>query len=181
MKFRCAHCGTKADKPAGEVNRARRAGYRLFCGRRCSGLARRQWKSAAQRKREKRLYDMEYRRKNRALLKAKKAAYYQANRDPEKERAHRKANMARHVEYCRQPKYKAYKHEYDRQYRARDFGPFAEAYLLAIDLNREIKGRMTNEQIKRENQTWGKRQARARAGAEKATRDRHRAADGNQP
>lgn len=145
MRVVCAHCGKKADQPAGAVNRARRNGNRLFCGRKCAGLGRRKHKTKARRVEEKRLYDAEYRRKNRAMLKAKKAAYYKANRNPEKERAYRQANMARHVEYCRRPEYKTYKRAYDRQYRASEFGPFAEAYLLAIDLNREIKGRMTGK------------------------------------
>ena len=172
----CERCGAASEKEAGAVNRARRSGLRLFCSRTCAGEGRRTHKSKAQKVEEKRQYDTEYRTKNRAMLKAKKAAHYQATRDPEKERAYRKATMARHVEYCRRPEYKAYKREYDRQYRASEFGPFAEAYLLAIDLNREIKERMTNAQIDQQNGTAAKRQARARADAEKATRDRHRSA-----
>ena len=174
--FICAHCGETSQKAASEINRARVAGLRLFCDRECAALGRRKHKTKAQKVEEKRLYDAEYRTKNRATIKAKKAAHYKATRDPEKERKYRKANMARHVEYCRRPEYKAYKREYDRQYRASEFGPFAEAYLLAIDLNREIKERMTNAQIDQQNGTAAKRQARARADAEKATRDRHRSA-----
>lgn len=48
MKYRCAHCGKEADKPAGEVNRARERGLKLYCDRKCSGLGRRQGKTKAQ-------------------------------------------------------------------------------------------------------------------------------------
>lgn len=40
MRYRCAHCGAVADKPAGHVNRARAGGARLFCGRECFAIAR---------------------------------------------------------------------------------------------------------------------------------------------
>ena len=76
MLIACAHCGKEADKPTGEVNRAKAAGLRQFCNRRCMGLARRKpHKPKAQRVKEKRLYDMEYRAKNRTILKAKKHAF----------------------------------------------------------------------------------------------------------
>lgn len=170
----CAHCHKPSLKERGDINRARKAGLALYCNRVCAGLARRDGKTKAQRVEEKRLYDIEYRRKNRAILKAKKAAAYQQNRDPEKERAYRKAHMGRHLEYCRRPEYRAYKKEYDKYYRAKEFGPFAEAYMLTIDLNREIKGRMTNEQIAHANGTQNKTQRRRRATAEEPQRSRPR-------
>jgi hypothetical protein len=64
MKFRCAHCGKTAEKPTGEINRARNEGRKLYCGRRCFGLAQRKHKTKAQRKEEKRLYDIVYRASN---------------------------------------------------------------------------------------------------------------------
>lgn len=171
----CAHCGRLHEKLPGHVNRARKQGMKLFCGRRCMGLAKRTGKTKLQRVKEKRLYDAEYRRKNRALLKEKKAAYFRQTYDPAKAAVERKKRMPRHVEYCRQPKYKAYKREYDRQYRAKEYGPFAEAYMLAIDLNREIKQRMSNHEIYQANGRQS-RQARARAATEEGARDRHRSA-----
>lgn len=177
MKFLCAHCGKTTDKPVGAVNRARSAGLRLFCGRKCAGLGRRKHKTRTQRVEEKQFYDAEYRRKNRGMLKAKKAAYHVATYNPEKQRAYNQQRMPLHVEYCRRPEYRAYKREYDRQLRANEYGPFAEAYMLALDLNREIKGRMSNEQIKQQNGTFGKAQARARANAEERNRYRNRTTD----
>jgi hypothetical protein len=164
VKFRCAHCGRTADKPAGAVNRSRSAGLRLFCDRRCSGIGRRKPpKSKAQKVEEKRLYDMEYRHLNREMLRAKKRARHLATYDPEKERVKRKARMPRHVEYCRRPEYKRWKSQYDRQYRAREYGAFAEAFVLLLDVNREIRTRRASKYDKYEqNQTQNKALARRR-------------------
>ncbi len=174
MKYRCAHCGKVADKAAGHVNRARERGLNLYCGRKCSGLGRRDGKTKAQRVAEKAAYDAAYREKNRGMLKAKKHERYLRTYDPVEAAVYRKQRMPLHVEYCRQPEYKKWKREYDRQYRAKEFGVFAEAYLLSIDLNREIKGRMTNEEITQANGTQNKTQRRRRATSEEPQRGRKR-------
>ena len=175
MKFQCAHCGKTAERPAGSVNRSRAAGMSLFCGRRCFGLdkTRRLRKSKAQCVEAKRLYDAEYRRKNLAEIKAKKAAHFKRTYDPAKARIDRKKTMRRHVEYCRRPEYKQWKREYDRHLRASEYGSFAEAYMLVLDLNREIKERMTSYEIKRQNGTFGNAQARRRTSAQERTRHRN--------
>lgn len=180
MKIVCAHCRKTADKPAGAIKRARDAGLRVFCGRRCAGLARRKHKTKAQLVEEKRLYDAEYRKKNRALLKAKKAEYFQRTYDPAKARVERKKNMARHVEYCRRPEYRVWKKGYDRRYRSnRLYGPFADAAMLAVDLKREIMSRSTDYEIRKANGTLNKTQARRReTNAEGERRNRHRAVEG---
>ncbi len=178
MKFRCAHCGKTAAKPAGTVNRALAAGLRLFCDRKCAGLGRRKHKTHAQKIAEKRAYDQEYRRKNIVSIKAKKRAHFHATYDPVKAAEYRKKRMPRHVEYCRQPKYKAWKSEYDKHLRARkNYGPFAEVAMLVIDLNREIKGRATNHEIKWQNETANKRQFRRREAREEKERSRPRGRD----
>jgi hypothetical protein len=118
MDVRCARCGKPVNQDVGSINRALRRGLPLFCGRKCFGLSRRKGKTKAQRKEEKRIYDMQYRAKNRALLKAKKAAYNKRTYDPVKAAEKRRENMPRHVEYCRQPEYKTYKSNYDRNRRA---------------------------------------------------------------
>jgi RNA polymerase-interacting CarD/CdnL/TRCF family regulator len=160
-----------------EINRAHAQGLNLYCNRRCSGFGRRKpKKSKAQSKLEKRLYDQQYLRLNREMLKAKKHAHHLATYDPEKERVKRKARMPQHVEYCRRPEYRRWKSDYDKRYRARKFyGPFAEAAMLTNDLNREIKERMTNHEIRWENRTTNKSQFRARqAKEEERSRPRHR-------
>ena len=166
----CAYCFEPHGRSVGHVNRSLKLGMLIFCDRECAGLSRRQWVSKEQRKEEKRLYDIEYRRKNRAKLKAKKAAYYQRTRDPEKERQIRKARMPKHVEYCRRPEYRVKKQAYDQRRRDSAYGPFAEAARLAIDLNREIKGRMSRHEIYTQNQTLNKRQERRRADRQEPSR-----------
>jgi len=119
-------------------------------------------KTDAQKKAEKRAYDMENRRKNKAAFKAKKAAYFRATYDPEKARIERKKRAPQHAEYCRRPAYKKWKRQYDSEYRAKQFGAFAEAYKLAIELSREIKTRTNDYEIRIQNQTYGKAQKRDR-------------------
>lgn len=178
MRFKCAHCRKVGDKPTGEVNRAREAGLKLFCNRRCFGRARRKHKTKAQLVAEKKAYDAEYRKNNREMLKAKKHEHFKRSYDPVEAAKVRKARMPYHVQYCRQPAYKAWKREYDRRHRAAEFGEFAEAYMLTIDLNREIKGRKTNAEIKYENGCTNKSQRREREAHQGPSRNRHSTANG---
>lgn len=162
-KIACARCGVFAFKESGAVNRARKIGAPLYCGRMCAGLARRQDRTKAEKVAAKRLYDMEYRRKNRALLKIKKAAYHQATYDPATAAKVRKANMARHVAYCQRPEYKEWKQKYDAAYRAkRLFGPFWESALLLLQLDSEILSRATRYEIALANGTLNKALLRRR-------------------
>jgi hypothetical protein len=163
MKVRCDHCGKPTEKEPGHVNRSRKLGMKLFCGFRCFGLSRRKHKTKAQKIEEKRLYDVEYRRKNLAKIKANKKAYFQRTYDPVKAAVERKKRAKFHAEYCRRPSYRLWKREYDRRRRDGMYGAFAEAARLTIELNREIKERATNEQIKIANGTWSKPQHRRRA------------------
>jgi hypothetical protein len=178
MKYRCAHCGKVADKAAGHINRARKADLNLYCDRRCSGLARRKGKTKAQKREEKRLYDIEYQAKNRERRLAQKKEYHKRTYDPVEAAKVRKKRAPYHVEYCRQPAYRAWKREYDRRYRATEFGEFAEAYMLTIDLNREIKGRITNAQVKYENGCTNKSQRREREAGQGPSRNRHSTSNG---
>ena len=167
MNLLCAHCRKPHGRRTGEVNRAAKDGLRLFCNRKCAGLARRTPKKPkAQRVAEKRLYDMAYREKNLALLKAKKRSYHQRTYDPRKAAVMRKRRMHLHVAYCSQPRYKAWKQDYDQKRRDSEYGPFAEAARLVINLNREVKQRSFNYEIRRQNQTGNKRQERTRAAQE---------------
>lgn len=159
----CAHCGKPVTKTASHINRAAREGRRLFCGRVCMGLAKRINKTKAQKVVEKAAYDAEYRRKNRAMLKAKKAEYFQRTYDPAQAAIKRKARMARHIEYCRRPEYKAWKSAYDRAYRAKsDFGPFWEAAMLLQQIEEEVASRMSKYEIYSVNGTLNKALRRRR-------------------
>lgn len=87
-------------------------------------------------------YDRKYRKKNRVRLRAKKAAYFQRTYDPKQAAKARKKRMPAHVEYCRQPEYRAWKKEYDRERRGKKFGPFAEAHAILLELKKEIAKQM---------------------------------------
>ncbi len=159
----CAHCGKESEKRTGIVNRAIKLGKPLYCGRKCFGLASRNIKTPDQLKEEKRIYDMEYRRKNKALLKAKKAEYFQRTYDPERAAIDRRKTMRRHIEYCRTSEYKAWKKEYDRTYRAKKtYGEFWESFLLLMDVEQEVESRMNKYQIRLESETYNKTQRRHR-------------------
>lgn len=178
MKYRCAWCDRECYQCAGHVNRAHARGLNLYCGLKCSALGRRCNKTKAQKVEEKRLYDAKYRERNIAMLKAKKADYFKRTYDPEKAAIYRKSRMPIHVKYCQRPEYKLLKRRYDRQHKAeKDYGPFAEVAMLASDLNREIKGMMSNHEIKWQNKTSNKSQFRAREAKEEERsrpRNRHR-------
>jgi hypothetical protein len=163
LPFTCPQCGKPACKPAGAVNRAHAIGAPIYCGKVCAGLARRKPpKTKAQKVAEKAAYDAEYRTKNREMLRAKKAAHFQRTYDPEAARIERKKRAAFHAEYCRQPSYRLWKAEYDRRRRASVYGEFADSYTLTMELNREIKSRSSNYEIRLQNQTGNKAQERDR-------------------
>lgn len=136
MIIRCSHCGADVEKSIGSVRRAANAGLKLYCGKTCSGLGRRSDnRTVEQKKADKSAYDAEYRAKNRQSIAAKKKAAYDANPPREREKAYRQTNMARHLEYCRQPEYQAKKKVYDRRYRAEKFyGDLAEVFVLTLEI-----------------------------------------------
>ena len=170
MKLRCHHCNKPITKSTGEINRAAKVGMNLYCNHRCVGQAKRTTK--AEKVELKRLYDEAYRAKNRAALKVKKRAYFKRTYDPAKAAIERKKTMPRHVEYCRRPEYRVKKQAYDEKRRDSEYGAFAEAARLAINLNREIKKRMSNYEIRSQNKTLNKIQDRRREGTE-TPRDRN--------
>lgn len=143
-QFFCAYCGKEAQQPNGAVNRAIRRGLPLHCNKLCSGMGRRKNKSKEQKVTEKRNYDIEYRSKNQAILKAKKKEYYQLTRDPIQEKEIRKKRMHLHIQYCQQPWYKEWKKEYDRKYLAKKhYGEYWESAVLITDLEVELEEKMS--------------------------------------
>ena len=164
MKFNCAYCRREAQRPAGHINRSLARGDKVYCSRLCSGYGRRKHKSKAQKVEEKRVYDMEYRQRNMERLTQAKREYHKRTYDPAKEAFKRKAKMPRHVEYCRQPAYRAYKAQYDREYRAKkEYGEFWECSLLAEDIRNEALKRMTDYEIRLTKGTLNKCLQRKRA------------------
>lgn len=153
----CPTCREYVEKPTGAVNRSNRLGAPIYCSRKCAGTARRKNKTKAQLVEDKRLYDEEYRASNRGVLKRKKAEYFQRTYDPAKAAVKRKKRAAAHAEYCRRPEYRAWKSGYDKKYRAiRDYGAFADVYLLLRDLDEEILSRLTRYEISIEKGNYNK-------------------------
>ena len=98
-------------------------------------------KTLEQKKAEKAAYDRARRERLGEALRAKKRAAYYANRDEilSKQAVYRVKRMPAHVEYCRRPEYKAKKHEYDLKRNSEEYGEFAEAHRLLVDLEKEIR------------------------------------------
>lgn len=138
----CPACGKKSWRENGAINRARKQGVPIYCNRKCSGMARRKEHPKTPRnpnfKAMKAEYDREYRKKNREALRKKKHDYFKRTYDPAKAAVKRKQRMPYHVEYCRQPKYKAYKRNYDTEYMAKEYGEFGEAHKALVELLHEI-------------------------------------------
>lgn len=145
ISFVCAACGHVGEKSASAIRRAKKVGQtKLYCNRKCAGVGRRTDTRTLEEKRAaKSAYDRAYRERpgRREQERTYNAAWYQANKDREREREIRQANMPRHVEYCRRPEYRVKKVSYDLQRRASVYGEFAEAYLILLELQREIRQR----------------------------------------
>lgn len=162
----CPQCADLFWPATGLANRAARLGAPMYCGRTCAGLARRlkHPPTETERKAAKKTYDAEYRMRDPEARKAYRAAYHQRTYDPARAAVVRKARIRYHVEYCRQPEYKAWKSEYDSGYWAKKaFGEFAEAFRLLKDVEREIAERATKYQIYAANGTLNKAQTRRRS------------------
>jgi hypothetical protein len=121
------------------------------------------YKTDEQKKEIKRLYDIEYRKKNLESIKKKKAAWFQRDYDPVKAAVKRKERMPYHVEYCQQPEYKKWKKKYDEAYRAKkQFGEFWQAFLIVTEINKEVLQRASRYEIGYTNGVVNKSQNRSR-------------------
>ena len=162
----CANCTGPFEASMSRINRARSVGAPLYCGRMCAGMARRSTLDVSERQAAKAAYDRKYRGLHRGTIQSKKAAYYRDNREviEAKHKVYRKKHMARHVAYCRQPEYRAYKSEYDRNRRAQlQFGPFAESFLVLQRVEQQLDSQATKYERMLANGTINKAQARRRA------------------
>lgn len=95
-------------------------------------------------KEEKRLYDIEYRRKNKSKIVARKKKDYSNNKEDHKEK-HKKyrsrpENVLRHNQYCMSEEYRAKKRIWDIIYRSmKYYGDFWEAAILLNQLEIEVR------------------------------------------
>lgn len=159
----CPVCKKRSHRSNGHINRSKKLGAPLYCNREYAGIARRENKTLQQKKEEKRLYDMGYRKKNLSMLKKKKSQYYQRTRDPVKEAKIRKERMHLHIAYCQRPEYKEWKKKYDRKHRCKEeFGEFWEAASVLLDVENEIDSRISRYEVYQQNGTLNKHLRRRR-------------------
>lgn len=142
----CAYCGQSFEKNVSDVNKQRRnvgPDVPFFCSQAHAGARRRLDKSQEQRAAEKAAYDVAYRAKDPAKRKAQNAEWFRRTYDPggarEYRRQHRAKIRASQSVTINRPAYKSYKREYGRALRANEYGPFAEAYLILLELQRAIR------------------------------------------
>lgn|SRR6185312_1238192 len=160
----CEQCGKSFERRKAEQDYRDKNGVtmRVMCSLQCSADARKNGKTAEQRKAEKAEYDRVYRKQPEIAKKHLEAtkAFWKSDAG----KAKRKARMHLHIEYCAKPEYKEKKKTYDQQYRAeRMYGPeFAPAFLALLNLETEIDSRMTNHEIRLLNGTFNKKQERRR-------------------
>lgn len=161
----CPHCKKEFEVYIAYLNKANSIGAPRYCGKACSGLARRDNKTKEQKIVEKAAYDLQYRIKNADKLRQRHSDYHKKTYDPAKAAIERKKNMPRHIEYCRKPEYRAKKVGYDQQHRAeKQFGEFAECFILLEQIDKTIASKAdkhhlrtiqgTNNKSKRRKKQW---------------------------
>jgi len=167
----CEYCGEKSIKPRGHVSRAHRLNRKIYCGKACSGSARRSSLSLAERKARKSEYDSAYRSKNKISLAKKKSEYFRKTYDPvsaSKERAKIKKERPEiedsRREYMKGEEYVAKKKRYDRRYRAiKNYGPeWGDCMVVALNLRDECLSQSSDYEIRLQSGTLSKSQKRKR-------------------
>jgi hypothetical protein len=117
-------------------------GKLIFCRNACRTLYFNSIRTPEQIKKDrikKSKYDKDRREKLGETLLKRRRECWKRNYDPVKASIVRKKNMHKHVEYCRQPEYRKWKHEYDQQYRYKKlYGEFCECMILVTKIKKEV-------------------------------------------
>jgi hypothetical protein len=108
-------------------------------------------------KEEKRLYDIEYRRKNKERIKERQKKYNESPAGRATQKRQREKRKKYHADYIKSDRYRKWKKEYDKNYRSRkEYGEFWECFIILIQIyklipNREVKQQLSlnNKSIKR--------------------------------
>lgn len=159
MKIVCCFCGKSAKLLTSRVNRAKKMGLNIYCSRKCAGFGRRVNRTDKEKKRIKAEYDREYRIKNLEEIKREHHEYFKKTYNPKQAAIDRKKRMPYHIEYCRQPKYRKWKREYDQKFVARKkFGEYWESALLIKDIEHEYQ----QNEVRQINNLHNKSQKRKR-------------------
>jgi len=114
-----------------------------------------------EKKEQKRLYDIEYRKKNREKIKKRKAEAFKLDyaANPEKYREQRRKRYPEHLKYLQSDRYKAWKKKYDQEHRAKKkHGEFWESAILL----KKISDFVDNRAAKIASGNYGKSQKRKR-------------------
>lgn len=164
IRLTCAACNVKFDKQASQY----KAVGGKYCSKKCTGIGRRKNLTKEQKAENKRLYDIEYRAKNLAKIKAAKRENHLKNYDPVKWSKIRRtdAYRKRHKAYLNTPEYKEWKKNYDRNYLStKKYGEeWKDCHHILLDLEDHIKTVTTKYEIRLQNQTFNKAQRRIRNG-----------------
>jgi len=151
----CAYCGKDAEKSLGDYNRATKLGAKLFCSLKCCGLNRRTNETEEEKKDVKTWYDLFIRasmtEEEKIIESINNALWFQLDykANPAKYKKWRQKRMPKHIEYCRQPSYKAKKHQYDikRNHKSK-YGAFWEASIVLLQLEKELDKRVAKGELK---------------------------------
>lgn len=155
----CPHCKKEADIKNGYINRARKLGVPRYCSKKCSGLARKIYRTESEKKLIKKNYDKQYRDRGYVYMIKAVRFFYDYENNPEKYRTIRRKKQKAHNEYCRRPEYREYKKEYDHAHKHKlKYGEFWEAASILTKLN-EI---LPSKQIKYNQGLINKSQKRKR-------------------
>jgi len=154
-----------------DVNRAAREGKKIYCDIACAGWARRVARTEDELRERKRLYDMEYREKNKESRKEQKRLWHAKTYNSElaaKQRAKLKREKPeqeqKRRDYMQSSKYKSEKKAYDRMYRAkRDYGDeWADCAVLSLEIREECLSQASDYEIRVQAGTLNKQLKRRR-------------------
>lgn len=144
----CCYCHKDVEKHTGHVNRAAKMGNKLYCSRECFGLDRRSKLTIEEKKLNKRLYDLEYMKKNKDLILEKIRLYNSSPAGRAMQKRNREKFKQSHLEYCRTTEYRKWKKQYDREFRAKNnYGEFWESFIHLQDIEEDIDNREVKLQL----------------------------------
>jgi len=88
-------------------------------------------------KEKKRLYDIEYRRKNKEAIKQRNKKYNESPAGRAMQKRNRDKFKHKHLEYIRTNKYRAWKHEYDMEHRYKKvYGEYWECMQIVVKIEK---------------------------------------------
>lgn len=148
VERQCKRCGNAFNTTASAANRADRAGAPLYCSRMCAGLARRVFRLPEEKRARKSEYDKARRAAIGDKLRTQKRETRFANHAEhlriEAERRRLPHVKQAHRDYIKRPEYKAKKRVYDESKRKEEYGEFADAWQLLLQLEKEIRSQATS-------------------------------------